>query len=253
VLSVGRVQTPLLGLIVARDLAIEEFRPKPYFVLSAKIRTASGESFRAQWAPTEHIDEEKRCVDRQAADAVRSRIDGLAGKVVSQTEDKKAESAPLPYSLADVQMDAARRFGMSAQAVLDACQGLYEIHRLTTYPRSDCSYLPEGHLAQATEVLAAISKQAPALATSAQKANLSLRSKAWNDKKVTAHHAIIPTPCASAPAAALKDSERAVYELIARRYLAQFFPVHEYVQTKIELELGGERFTASGRRVVTVG
>ena len=255
VLSVGRVQTPLLGLIVARDLAIEQFWPKPYYVLSAQIQTPSGETFRAQWAPGpgEHLDDDKRLVKRDVAEAVRSRIQGQTGTVAARSEDKKAEAPPLPYSLADLQMDAARRLGLSAQAVLDACQGLYETHRLTTYPRSDCSYLPEGHFAQAQDVLAAIGKHAQALAGVAQKADLSLRTKAWNDRKVTAHHAIIPTPSKGAPAADLKETERAIYELVARRYLAQFYRAHEYLQIKIEVDIAGERFTASGRCVVAAG
>jgi DNA topoisomerase-3 len=150
-------------------------------------------------------------------------------------------------------MDAARRLGMSAQAVLDACQRLYESCRLTTYPRSDCSYLPEGHFAQARDVMTAVAKHAPGLASVVDKADLGLRSKAWNDKKVTAHHAIIPTPPSAGAASELKVAERAVYELIARRYVAQFFPAHEFLQTKIELEIAGERFSASGRCVVAVG
>ena len=257
VLSVGRVQTPLLGLIVARDLAIEQFRPAPYYVLSAQIQTPSGERFRAHWTPgpglEEHLDDEKRALRKDVVEAVRTRVQGHAGAVASRTEDKKGEAPPLPYSLADLQMDAARRLGMSAQAALDACQSLYERHRLTTYPRSDCSYLPEGHFAQAEEVLSAVVKHAPILAPAAQMVDQRLRSKAWNDKKVTAHHAIIPTPSNAAPVLDLADPDRAIYELIARRYVAQFYPAHEYLQTKIEVEIAGEHFVTLGRRVVAVG
>src|SRR4029077_2431469 len=132
-----------------------------------------------------HLDEEKRLLRRELADAVAAHAAGKRGAVTAHTQDKKSEAPPLPYSLADLQMDAGKRLGMSAQQVLDACQSLYETHRLTTYPRSDCSYLPEGHLAQASSVVAAISKHAPSLAGAAGKVDLSLRSKAWNDKKVT--------------------------------------------------------------------
>jgi DNA topoisomerase-3 len=141
---------------------------------------------------------------------------------------------------------------MSAKAVLDACQSLYETHRLITYPRSDCSYLPEGHHGQAREVLAAIGTHAPSLAPLARKADLTLRSKAWNDKKVTAHHAIIPTPNTS-NSASMNDAEFAVYALVVSRYLAQFYPPHAFLQTRIELELAGERFVATGRQTLSAG
>jgi DNA topoisomerase-3 len=257
VLSVGRVQTPLLGLIVARDRAIESFTPAAYYVVSAEMRSEGGASFRATWSPgtdaEPHLDEERRLLDKATAEAVRQRAQGHVGSVAASTEDQKTEPPPLPYSLADLQMDAGRRLGLSAQAVLDACQALYETHRLTTYPRSDCSHLPEAHHAQAARVLQAIRANVPGLAPSVAKADASLRSKAWNDKKVTAHHAIIPTPTAAPDPAALQGAERSVYELIAHRYLAQFYGPHEYLQTKLELAVAGERFVATGRQIVAPG
>ena len=118
---------------------------------------------------------------------------------------------------------------MTARRCTSACQSLYETHRLLTYPRSDCAYLPEGHHAQARDVLAAIAKQAPAFATASPRPTSTLRSRAWNDKKVGAHHGIVPTPAlgtAAAPPAPLTATERAVYELVCRRYLAQFYAPH---------------------------
>jgi DNA topoisomerase-3 len=261
VLSVGRVQTPLLGLVVARDRAIAEFKPRAYYVLSATLRTEQGQTFRALWDPCgegtsgaeEHLDSERRLLKREVADAVRERVAGQSGAVTSRTQERKSELAPLPYSLAELQMDAGRKLGLSAQAVLDACQSLYETHRLTTYPRSDCPHLPEGHHGQATEVLDAIRSQLPALAVWVASADVTLRSKAWNDKKVTAHHAIIPTPSAGSSASRLTARERAIYELIARRYLAQFYPAHLYLQNRVELEIGGERFVATGRQSLAAG
>ncbi|HKQ71957.1 MAG TPA: DNA topoisomerase III [Polyangiaceae bacterium] len=255
VLSVGRVQTPLLGLIVQRDLAIENFRPTPFYVLEATVKTEDDVTFRPSWIPgplaEAHLDGEGRLLQRDIADEIAARILGQTGSVTKVTEEKKSEGPPLPYSLADLQVDAGRRLGLSAKQVLDACQSLYETHRLTTYPRSDCSYLPEGHHADASHVLEAIAQNAHALATGVGEAHLLLRSKAWNDKKITAHHAIIPTP--SAMGAKVSDTERRVYELIARRYVAQFYPAFEYTQTKVELEIAGERFTASGRQVLAQG
>jgi DNA topoisomerase-3 len=256
VLSVGRVQTPLLGLIVARDRAIAEFRPVPYYVVAGEMRAGGGETFRAVWAPgpSAELDPEGRLLSREAAEAVRDRARGREGRVAECSEERKTEAPPLPYTLADLQVDAGRRAHLSAAHVLDACQVLYETRRLLTYPRSDCPYLPEGHGAQAREVLAAIGEHAPAFGPAIAKADLTLRSRAWNDKKVGAHHGIVPTPAAgSSTQGELTASERIVYELVCRRYLAQFYPPHEFLQTRARLEVAGESFTAGGRQVLALG
>jgi DNA topoisomerase-3 len=257
VLSVGRVQTPLLGLIVARDRAIAEFQPVPYYVVAAEMRGAGGgETFRAVWVPGPgaELDPEGRLLSREVADEVRGRVCGQEGSVAECGEERKTEAPPLPYSLADLQVDAGRRARMTAAEVQGACQSLYETHRLLTYPRSDCPFLPEGQRAQAREVLAAIGRQAPAFRPAIAKADLTLRSRAWNDKKVSAHHGIVPTPAAGASAPVqLTAAERAVYELVGRRYLAQFYAPHEFLQTRAQLEIAGERFTATGRRVLALG
>ena len=253
VLSVGRVQTPLLGLIVARDRAIAEFRPVPYYVVAAEVRAGGGERFRAVWVPgaAVKLDPEGRLLAREVAVDVRRRVLGREGYVAGCAVETKSQAAPLPYSLADLQVEAGRRLRMSAQEVLDACQRLYEVHRVLTYPRSDCAHLPEGHHGQAADVLAAIGKQAPAFGPAILKADLTLRSKAWNDKKVTAHHAIVPT--AHVAREPLSAGDRAVYELVARRYLAQFYLPHEFRQTTVKLAIAGECFTAAGRQVVADG
>ncbi|HTB72988.1 MAG TPA: DNA topoisomerase 3, partial [Polyangiaceae bacterium] len=256
VLSVGRVQTPLLGLIVARDRAIAEFRPVSYYVVAAEMRAGGGETFRAVWTPGPgaELDPDGRLLSREAAEAVRDRARGREGCVTECGEERKTEAPPLPYALADLQVDAGRRARMTAAQVLDACQSLYETRRLLTYPRSDCPFLPEGQFAQAREVLAAIGHQAPAFGPAIAKADLALRSRAWNDKKVGAHHGIIPTPAARASAPVeLTASERTVYELVCRRYLAQFYAPHEFLQTRARLEVAGELFTATGRQVLTLG
>jgi len=253
VLSVGRVQTPVLGLIVGRDRAIAEFRPRAYHVVTAEIQAAGEERFRATWVPPPEapLDDEGRLLDPEVGAAACARVLGQKGRVVSYTRDKRTQAPPLPYALADLQVDAGKRLSMSAKAVLDVCQSLYETHRLITYPRSDCSYLPEGHHGQARELLVAIERRAPSLGPAISKASLKLLSKAWSDKKVTAHHAIIPTP-SEAPAS-MNEAERAVYTLIASRYLAQFYPPHDFLQTRINLEVAGERFVATGRRTLSAG
>ncbi len=254
ILSVGRVQTPLLGLIVRRDLEIERFKPRTYFAIRARA-SSSNAGFASAWIPPDgdaDLDEDRRLVNRERALAIRTTTAGKTGVVVRCTREKKSEPAPLPYSLPDLQIDAGKRLGLSPKQTLEACQALYEKHRLITYPRSDTSHLPEGQHGQAAGVLATVAANAPELASSAAEANPTLRSRAWNDKKVTAHHAIIPTALAR-PSAELSSAERRVYDLVARRYLAQFYPAFEYQETTIDVVVVGESFRASGRQTVADG
>jgi DNA topoisomerase-3 len=256
VLSVGRVQTPLLGLVVRRDLEIEAFQPRPYFVVRATVRSPGG-AFSATWQPPVGtgpglLDESERLISRELADAVRARVAGARGVVARCSRERRKEPPPLPYALPDLQIDAGKRLGLGPKQVLDACQSLYETHRLLTYPRSDCSHLPEGQHAQAGAVLAAVAANVSSLAAPVGRADRSSRSRAWNDKKVTVHHAIIPTAVAK-PGSALTTAERAVYELVARRYLAQFYPSLELDETKIEVRVGDDVFRASGRQTVVEG
>jgi DNA topoisomerase-3 len=255
VLSVGRVQTPLLGLVVARDRAIAAFRPVAHYAVAAEMGAGGEGRFRAVWVPSlgEHLDADGRVLARAVAEAACGRLRGKAGRVTACADEKKSEPAPLPHALADLQMEAGRRHGLSAAEVLEACQSLYETHRLLTYPRSDCAYLPERQHAEARGGPAARAPPPPTPPAAARGADLTLRSRAWNDRKVSAHHAIIPTPSTGGAAAELTPRERAVYELAARRYLVQFCAPHEFLETKVELEVEGERFTAAGRQILALG
>jgi DNA topoisomerase III len=255
ILSVGRVQTPLLGLVVRRDLEIERFQPSNYYLIRANVRSGAG-GFTATWQPPDDVagivDDAGRLVSREHALAVETKLTGKVGTAVRCSREKKSESPPPPYSLPDLQIDAGKRLGLGPKQTLDACQALYETHRLLTYPRSDCPYLPEGQHDQATAVLAAIARNVPSLLGAIGNADRSRRSRAWNDKKVTAHHAIIPTLVAK-PDASLSAAERSIYEMVARRYLAQFYPPFEFHETNIEINIGGERLRATGRQTLCDG
>ncbi|EGQ9843754.1 DNA topoisomerase III [Vibrio cholerae] len=259
VLSVGRVQTPVLGLVVRRDEEIEHFIPHDYFTLDALIPYQNGtEHFdiRARWKPSEAClpwqDEEGRIINRKLVDNVASRIANQPASVTESEQDQTKQAAPLPYSLSALQIDAAKRYNFSAQQVLDLCQSLYEKHKLITYPRSDCRYLPKEHLAQAPDVVAAIANNAQEMVTAVNDADLSLRSKAWNDSKVDAHHAIIPTP-KKASVNALSGHEMKVYQLIARQYLMQFYPAAIYAEAKLVFNIAGGIFIAKGRQLLSAG
>ncbi|HAT1546734.1 DNA topoisomerase III [Aeromonas hydrophila] len=255
-LSVGRVQTPLLGLVVRRDLEIEAFVPKPFFEVLAHLQTEGNERFSAKWLPSEAClpwqDEEGRVLNRALAAKVVERIQGQPALVEEVEEQARKQAAPLPYNLSSLQIDAAKRFGMDAKRVLDICQGLYERHKLITYPRSDSRHLPSDHFNRAGQVRGAIASTAPALAKAVSEADGKIRSKAWNDSKVDAHHAIIPTEKQGNPAT-LGVDEAKLYGLIARQYLLQFYPPFEYNDSKVLLRIAGGLFQAKARRILKAG
>ncbi|MEZ8033845.1 DNA topoisomerase III [Vibrio crassostreae] len=259
VLSVGRVQTPVLGLVVRRDEEIENFIPKDYFTLHALIPYQNnGHSFdiRARWKPSEACkpwqDEEGRVLNRKLVENVANRIANQPATVTESEQKQSKQAAPLPYSLSALQIDASKRFGMSAQQVLDTCQSLYEKHKLITYPRSDSRYLPKDHYSQRESVVDAIANNAKELQSGAQGADLSLKSKAWNDSKVDAHHAIIPTPKKSA-VNGLSANEMKIYQQIARQYLMQFYPPAVFADAKLVFDIAGGVFIAKGRQLINPG
>ena len=256
VLSVGRVQTPVLGLVVRRDREIDAFEPRSYYEVLALLQTEGGERFKAKWQPSDACqpwqDEEGRVLSRALAENVIRRITGQPGRVLRAERQRQRQAPPLPYNLSALQIDAARRFGLSAQQVLDTCQALYERHKLITYPRSDCRYLPEEHFSQAGAVTGALARVCPELAPALAGADLARRGKAWDDKKVEAHHAIIPT-ARTMDGDRLSATERHIYHLIARQYLAQFYPHWQYDDRQLEIEIAGGRFLARARQQVAPG
>ena len=246
-LSVGRVQTPTLALVVRRDLEIEGFKPRDYCEVLIHCQHPNG-PFLAKWKPASTdgagFDEEGRLMDRALADRIARRAVG-AGQVVRYESKDSRESAPLPFSLSSLQKAASAQWGFSATAVLEACQALYE-KKVTTYPRTDCRYLPEEQHGDAAAIL-------PHLPIPEDiRGRVSSRQKhpAWNTAKVTAHHAIIPT---GQKASGLSDVERKIYDLIWQSYAALFLPDHVYKAIAVTVEVGGEAWTASGRKEMDRG
>lgn len=253
-IAVGRVQTSTLALVAKRDVAIRDFKPVPYFVIKARL--GGGKPFTAVWEPEESqagIDEQKRLVDRCIAAALQQRLKAVGqATVVRCSRTPKKIAQPKAFSLADIQLGASNQFGFSAEKTLNLCQSLYETHKATSYPRTDCSFLPESQYADAKNVLAAIAKTMPPLAGLVAKCDCSIQSPTWNDKKITAHHGIIPTQQA-ADGSKFSDDERKIYRLIAERYLSNFLPAHEYLACSIELRIATGRFSAKGRLVTKPG
>lgn len=256
VLSVGRVQTPILGLVVKRDKDIDGFTSHNYYEVIAHLETQQAEHFTAKWQPSDaclpYLDEEGRVVVKKLAENVVSRIANQTGTVTNVDEKEKTLRQPLPFNLSSLQIEAAKIFSMNAKLVLDTCQRLYESHKLITYPRSDCRYLPKEHLNQSKTIVGNIGNYDKKLEVAANKADLSIKSHAWNDKKVTAHHAIIPTE-KPASSCNLNTFEKNIYWLIARQYLAQFFPVHLFNETRAEIEIAGGKFVAKAKQPIQIG
>lgn len=249
VLSVGRVQTPLLGLVARRDLTIQHFVSKPFYqVLAHLLLTENADpatSFSAKWQPSPacepYQDEEGRVLNQALAIKVANTITGQNAEVVKLEQKNKQQFAPLPYNLSSLQIDAAKRYGLSAQQVLDIAQQLYERHQLITYPRSDSRHLPKEQLQAVAAVSQAVAAHNEELAAMVDGADLSRKSKAWDDSQVQAHHAIIPTEKALA-ANKLSLSEQQIYQLIARQYLLQFYPPYCYAETVLEVRISGGLF-----------
>jgi DNA topoisomerase-3 len=256
VLSIGRVQTPILGLVVKRDLERESFVPKDFYQVLAHLETSKQEAFCAKWIPSDacepHMDDEGRVLNKALAENVIKRIYQQDARVTQSHYKKKRQSPPLPYSLSSLQIDAAKAFSLSAQQVLDSCQSLYERHQLITYPRSDSRYLPTEQFKEATKVISSLKSNLPHWHDKLSKANISQRSKAWNDKEVQAHHAIIPTS-KQASITGLTQTEKKLYELIARQYLMQFYPHYEYLDSFIELSIAGGLFRSKGHTPIESG
>ncbi|WP_430875539.1 DNA topoisomerase III [Gilliamella sp. G0441] len=256
VLSIGRVQTPILGLVVRRDLDIEKFVPKPFYEVFAILQTQHNETFKAKWQPSEacapYQDEEGRVLVKALAENVCRRIKDQTGIVEKVSNKKKEVAPPMPFNLSALQIEMAKKNGLSAQDVLDICQSLYEKHKLITYPRSDCRFLPEEHLTQITSVKSAIENNCSDLKSAIENADFSLRTKAWNDKKVEAHHAIIPTQ-RKARMENLNDNEKLVYQVIATQYLAQFYPVYKYAELQIDVDIQGGKFIAKATQMLDAG
>jgi len=272
VMSVGRVQTPTLKLVVDRDQSIENFKSVAYFDVVADFKPSGqgGDVFTAQWKvpnaitdlpsnPSQQstlsdtnvdLNSKSRCLSQSSAQVVAKRCQGKDAKVTTVTTKRVKEEPPLLFALSTLQQEASKRFGMGAQAVLDAAQALYETHKLTSYPRTDCQYLPQSQHETAPEILESL-QAIEQYQTIAKLADATLQSKVWNDKKITAHHAIIPT--GSKLTTKLTDTEAKLYDMICRRYLAQFYPPYIFDQTHIEITVAEDVFQTTGKQQLDLG
>lgn len=252
---IGRVKTPTMALVVRREREIRDFRPKKHYKLEAVFRCENENGvIPAVWQPGEEVkglDREGRVLQRADAENVLKKIRAAADiSIADCAVTHHTENQRLPYSLSALQIEAGRKFGYAPKAVLDAAQRLYEA-KYTTYPRSDCDYLPTNQLSDAERILRNLT-QIPEWEAMVKRADVGIQSKAWNDGKISAHHAIIPTtlPCNLEK---LDELDKNIYLLIARAYLAQFYPVHSYDKTKLTIHADSCVFSAGGKVITEEG
>lgn len=243
-LSAGRVQTPTLGLIIAHEKTINAFVPEPYWTIEL---SAAGLSFRWQRGAMNRINQ------KELADKISNKISGQSLDIKKISKKIKTEEPPLPYDLTELQRDANRRYGFSARKTLQVLQGLYEQHKLVTYPRTDSRYLTNDIRSTLVERLKGMVSEYGKEVNIARKNGVEkVNKKIFNDAKVTDHHAIIPTeqPLYFND---LSSDEQKLYDLIAIRFLSLFYGSYQYETASIEAEIAGEMFRAKTTRVITLG
>ncbi len=251
VLSLGRVQTPTLALIVARDLAIQAFVAEDYWEVEARFEAAAGANYTGMW----HEGSTTRLTAAEPAEAIVAAVAGKPAVIESVETKPQTEQAPLLYDLTTLQREANRRFGFSAQRTLSTAQALYDQHKLLTYPRTNSRYLSGDMVAQLKPIASQVGAADPVYADAARYVvgldKLPL-GKVINDARVTDHHAIIPTE-ADHDLAGLNRDERRLYDLVARRFLAVFHPAAKFENTVIETRCETHLFRSRGKVMIEAG
>uniref|UniRef100_UPI0030C6F807 type IA DNA topoisomerase n=1 Tax=Escherichia coli TaxID=562 RepID=UPI0030C6F807 len=247
-LSVGRVQTPILGLIVNRTRANKNHKSSFYYTMTGHFQRGV-DVIRANWKPGEFAPlTDRKLLDKAWANGAAASLAGKPATVEAAATDDKKTAAPLPFNLVRLQQYMNKKFKMTAQQTLDITQQLREKYKAITYNRSDCSYLSDEQFSEAPQVLDALKSvfDQPLDVDSTRK------SKAFNSAKVTAHTAIIPT--VNVPDVnALSSDERNVYLAIAQHYLVQFMPEKTYQEVSVAIQCGDESFYARARKTTDSG
>lgn len=237
ILSIGRVQTPTLALIVNRQKEIDSFEPEPYWVLATVYRDTTFTATKGKFSTKE---------EGEAAFAT------IADKPFTVTAVQKkngTEAPPRLFDLTSLQVECNRKFSYSAETTLKLIQGLYE-RKLTTYPRVDTQFLSDDIYPKCPSILSGISKQYEALMEPLKGKKLPKSKRVFDTSKVTDHHAIIPT---GVPATGLTDMERNVYDLIARRFIAVFYPDCKFSTTTVLGTVENVEFKATGKEILSPG
>lgn len=246
-LSIGRVQTPTLALIVEKQKEIDAFVPQDYFEVQADF-----EQYTGFW-----IDEKEntRLDLREKAEQIAARVKGQRGIVSQIVKEEKRQLPPLLYDLTELQRECNRKFGFSAKKTLDIAQSLYEKRKMITYPRTDSRYLSDdmvGKIKQTLGRLKDVQEFSPYAAEVLAKEKLPLSKRIIDNSKVTDHHAIIPTDT-RLRTDHLTPEENKVFSLVAARFLAVFYPAYVYEATKVYTKVGLDTFLSKGKTVLQEG
>ncbi|MCL2234933.1 MAG: DNA topoisomerase III [Defluviitaleaceae bacterium] len=247
-LSIGRVQTPTLAMIVSRQAEIDGFVPKDYWEIYADFTVADGQ-YLGKWFS--EANKEGRLDTKDKASEIAAKVKGQKGRVQSVTANTVRTPPPLLHDLGDLQQEANRRFGFSASKTLSVAQDLYEKRKLITYPRTDSRHLsPDIKLPPVIAMLANSAEYGEYGKYIQSLPKLPITKRIVDASKVTDHHAIIPT---GKGAGALTTDEAKIYDLIARRFLAVFHPAHLQNVTEVVTEATFETFYSKGAVVVDLG
>ena len=246
-LSVGRVQTPTLAILVKRRKEIENFKPEGYCTLTADFGDYRGIWFSENNDPDTHIK------TKEEAEAAAADVKGKTGRVISAETTRKRDLPPQLYDLTSLQRDANRMLGFTADKTLKTAQSLYETHKALTYPRTDSRYLPPDmipRVVQTMKLLPDVYK--PYVAGALPEGKLPVSKRTIDASKVSDHHAILPT-AKKADLSKFSPDERNLYDMVARRMLAAFYPAYEYDATKVITAVDSHTFRTNGRVTVNNG
>ncbi|MBP3646179.1 MAG: DNA topoisomerase III [Clostridia bacterium] len=245
-LSVGRVQTPTLQMLVKRRKEIDAFIAEPFYTVQADFGDYQG-----TWFDPEH-DNDKRIRTEEQAQAIIQKVKGQKAAVQSVKTEEKRELAPQLYDLTTLQREASSMLGFTADKTLKTAQSLYEKHKLITYPRTDSRYLSHDMGASVKKALYSLPEPYAQLAQPVLAKPISQPKRIFDDAKLTDHHAIIPTGRKFNPASVTED-EKKLFDLIARRLIAAFYPPYVYNATRVITGCLGEVFQSNGTVVVDEG
>ncbi len=244
-LSIGRVQTPTLNLIVKRDLEIENFVPQDYWEIRANFGDYEG-----LWVNPET--RETRAPTKELAEQVRADCRGQRAVVSESEAEIKRMPPPQLFDLTTLQREANRKYGYSADRTLKLAQALYERHKLLTYPRTDSRYLSDDMRPKIRKTLEKLPEPYAAF-VSAPETNLEMHTRRFYDNaKISDHHAIVPTE--KVPRLeSLAPDERNIYDMVVRRLIAGHYPAYEYEAAKILTQVGAHTFKSTGSAPVKEG
>ncbi len=246
-LSVGRVQTPTLAILVRRRKEIENFRPETFHTVTADFGDYKGTWFSEKLDPDTHIPRE------EDAKAIAARVKGKTGRVTVAETQRKRDLPPQLYDLTSLQRDANRLLGFTADKTLKLAQSLYETRKALTYPRTDSRYLPPDMIPRVVQTMHLLPQRYQALVPGAlPEGKLPVSKRTIDETKVTDHHAILPTAKRVDPSTFSPD-EQQLYDLVARRMLAAFYPPCEYDATKIITLVEADTFRTLGRVTIAPG